>query len=89
MLQGSGHDHLFWLGRGPPVFVCLLALEIWAGKRRESATVRARSSFQRPLGERLGKKSASPWARSVSEGRGLARSGAPARIERPEGKDFE
>jgi hypothetical protein len=45
--------------------------------------------FQRPEGERLQKKSASPWARSVSEGRGLARSGAPARIERPEGKDFE
>jgi len=30
------------------------------------------------------KKSASPWARSGSEGRGLARSGAPATIGRPE-----
>jgi hypothetical protein len=45
--------------------------------------------FQRPIGERPGKKSASPWARSVSAGRGLARSGAPARIGRPEGKSSE
>ena len=33
-------------GRGPPVFVCLLALEIPAGKRCESAMVWARSSFR-------------------------------------------
>jgi hypothetical protein len=48
MLQSSGHDHLFGLGRGPPVLLCLLALEIWAGKRRESAMVRARSSSSDP-----------------------------------------
>ena len=41
---------------------------------------------QRPVGERLGEKFASPWARSVSAGRGLARSGQPVKIERPEGK---
>jgi hypothetical protein len=28
MFQGSGHDHLFWLGAWSARFVCLLALEI-------------------------------------------------------------
>ena len=48
-------------GRGPPVLVCLLALEIPAGRRRESATVRARSSF-RPVrrSPAFEKNSASP-----------------------------
>ena len=48
VLQGSGHDHLVVSGAWGARFVCLLALEIPAGKRRESATVRARSSLQRP-----------------------------------------
>jgi hypothetical protein len=40
----------FRVGAWAARFVCLLALEIWAGKRRESATVRARSSSSDPEG---------------------------------------
>jgi hypothetical protein len=76
-------------GRGPPVFVCLLALEIPAGLATRKRNGPGAEFFQRPIGERPGKKSASPWAQSVSAGRGLARSGAPARIGRPEGKSSE
>ena len=86
MFQGSGHDHLSVSGRGRPAF-CLLALEISAGIARRSATVRARSSSSDPPGERLGEEVREPFrARSVSAGRGLARSRAPATIGRPEGK---
>jgi hypothetical protein len=45
------------------------------------AVVRARSSSPTRRGA-----AASPQARSVGEGRGVARSSAPAKIERPEGK---
>ena len=65
---------------------CLLALEMWAGMRAESAQRSGRKVFPASAGERLGKslRAAGRSAASAQRSRGLARAGPPATIGGPE-----